>query len=662
MARSDKCILGYPSGQKQPPKRDIISVKFQGVLAMQNTISIHVGNTSSIIHNNRKTENHTNPDIDVSRSGDNITLVQENIKDSYEKLFGQAVDEYNGKQKRADRKINNYLQKVKDSALDHQKEFIMQIGDYQSLEKIAEEQGCKVWETQEWQLRAETLKQAVLDFQVQNPNLYVYNAVIHLDELNPHAHVNFIPVGDNMKKGLSKQVSMNRALENMGYDAKFEVSSEAKNIKERGRIKLDNSKNFKNWRDDNLERVKEIAKEVYQKAGHEFEFVEGDKSQQHESVQAYKKTVEAAKEKSREIMQEARQNAVRLVDSLEESQTNALAEEWKEEWLETKKEFPDFGMKVTVFDDENSDIPKMISVDEHTPIKFNFDFDQILNLFREKFSRLKSFIALEWQKLTHREQEVSKRGNRLNEQENRLETKIEAFKDKEQSFINLDKDLNKYKLELYEQIEPLTLAKFTDNEQTRKVLNYWKNEASLEQVISGFNKNFLGYDIDTEKMAEIDKNISNAQKALELWEEVKVVNYPETILENIEKLGFRNNYGYQSGKDWSEYRKEANTKATFLYVPGIDDEEWSDLTKEQNELFEYLTEDKELEPYRLPWSPYEIKDYLKEQKDKKMLLKSDKTKFVSKLHETVKQFDKAEEMKAAQLAKKAVTRGFGRSR
>ena len=75
MIRSVTCILSYPSGQKQPPKRDIISVKFQGVLAMQNTISIHVGNTSSIIHNNRKTENHTNPDIDVSRSGDNITLV-----------------------------------------------------------------------------------------------------------------------------------------------------------------------------------------------------------------------------------------------------------------------------------------------------------------------------------------------------------------------------------------------------------------------------------------------------------------------------------------------------------------------------------------------------------------------------------------------------------
>ncbi|HFH7452602.1 TPA: plasmid recombination protein, partial [Streptococcus agalactiae] len=154
---------------------------------MQNTISIHVGNTSSIVHNNRLTNEHTNQDIDSSRSHENIIIKQENIKDSYEKLFGEAVDSYNAKQRRSDRKINNYLQKVKDSTLDHQKEFIMQVGDFQSLEKIAEEQGCKVWETKEWELRAETLRRAVSEFQENNPNLYVYNAVIHLDESNPHA-------------------------------------------------------------------------------------------------------------------------------------------------------------------------------------------------------------------------------------------------------------------------------------------------------------------------------------------------------------------------------------------------------------------------------------------------------------------------------------------
>lgn len=628
LARSDKCILGYPSGQKQPSKRDIISVKFQGVLAMQNTISIHVGNTSSIIHNNRKTENHTNPDIDVSRSGDNITLVQENIKDSYEKLFGQAVDEYNGKQKRADRKINNYLQKVKDSTLDHQKEFIMQIGDYQSLEKIAEEQGCKVWETQEWQLRAETLKQAVLDFQVQNPNLYVYNAVIHLDELNPHAHVNFIPVGDNMKKGLSKQVSMNRALENMGYDAKFEVSSEAKNVKERGRIKLDNSKNFKNWRDDNLERVKEIAKEVYQKAGHEFEFVEGDKSQQHESVQAYKKTVEAAKEKSKEIMQEARQNAVRLVDSLEESQTNALAEEWKEEWLETKQEYPDFEMKTKISNAEMGEIPQFISVDEYTPKKFNFDFNEIVDLFKEKFSQLKSYIALEWQKLTHREQEVEKRENTLNDKEKLLDERIERFRDKEVRYDTLDKDLEKYKAELYSQIEPMAKARFQDNENLKEVLDYWKNEASLEQVLSGFNKSFLGYDVDAEKLAKVNNEIADSDKALEIYARLyDEDNYlPSADLEAIRNLGFKNP---ADGDEWSYEQR-------LMFVQ------------------KHNWHPENLAPEKYPWKKSAIEAYRKEWIDKKKALTNDKSNFVSKLHNTVKRSDQIKEARLAELAKQAL--------
>lgn len=450
MIRSVIYILSYPSGQKQPPKRDIISVKFQGVLAMQNTISIHVGNTSSIIHNNRKTEKHTNPDIDISRSGDNITLVQENIKDSYEKLFGSAVNEYNAKQKRADRKINNYLQKVKDSTLDHQKEFIMQIGDYQSLEKIAEEQGCKVWETQEWQLRAESLKQAVLDFQVQNPTLYVYNAVIHLDELNPHAHVNFIPVGDKMKKGLSKQVSMNRALENMGYDAKFEVSSEAKNIKERGRIKLDNSKNFKNWRDDTLERVKEIAKAVYQKAGQEFEFIEGDKSNQHESVQAYKKTVEAAKEKSSQMIQEA----LKVAESIENEAKKAkdeLYSEWEKDWDKTSREIPDFKIdertvtKLDCFEDLYSK-ELDFELNRSFPRQFNLAIKDVITLFKEKYHQLKDYIASKLQYLSHREAEMDKKENTITEKKTSLESKLESLNTnielKDQEFKNLDKLIN----------------------------------------------------------------------------------------------------------------------------------------------------------------------------------------------------------------------------
>lgn len=418
---------------------------------MQNTISIHVGNTSSIVHNNRLTNEHTNQDIDSSRSHENIIIKQENIKDSYEKLFGEAVNNYNAKQRRSDRKINNYLQKVKDSTLDHQKEFIMQVGDFQSLEKIAEEQGCKVWETKEWELRAETLRRAVSEFQENNPNLYVYNAVIHLDESNPHAHVNFIPVGDGMNKGMSRQVSMNRALENMGYDAKFVVSEEAKNVRERGRVKLDNSTNFKNWRDDNLERVKEIAKEVYKEAGYEFEFAEGDKVKEHRSVEVYKKAVEDAKETSKEIIEEAKLRA-----KMERMELNAQSYDlWEKDWDKTKKDFPDFEFaehvqvvqdiigEVNLFNKRNLK-PNL----RDYPRANNLSFEKVFALFQEKFKQVREYIALQAHKMASKASELKDSIKILEKKEEALETKIGAKYDESEKLNDLIKAKMEYTTKL----------------------------------------------------------------------------------------------------------------------------------------------------------------------------------------------------------------------
>lgn len=397
---------------------------------MQNTISIHVGNTTSIIHNNRKTGTHTNPDIDVSRSGNNIVLIQENIAHSYDKLFGQAVDEFNKRQKRSDRKINNYLQKIKDSSLDHQKEFILQIGDYQTLEEEAEYEECEVWETEEWALRAQTLEKAVLDFQTQNPNLYVYNAILHLDELNPHAHVNFIPVGDGMKKGMHRQVSMNRALENMGYDAKFVVSEEAKNAKERGRVKLDNSKNFKHWREDTLERVREIAKEVYKEAGHTFEFVGGDKSKDHLSVEAYKKAIALAKENAKEITAKARNGA-------ETSRKEALEvfyEAWEESWEDTRKEFPDFQMRgntpqaMALIESGTLGFHEILPyIEKGTPREWGFSAKEVAQLFKEKIRQVHEYIALKAHELASKVSELAQRVKDLRRTETALEDEISAY-------------------------------------------------------------------------------------------------------------------------------------------------------------------------------------------------------------------------------------------
>ncbi|TKO26292.1 recombinase, partial [Enterococcus faecium] len=64
--------------------------------------------------------------IDFTTSDENIYLEQTNIREKYEELFGDAVEKYNAKQKRADRKIEAYLAQVrKDKKLDAQREFIV---------------------------------------------------------------------------------------------------------------------------------------------------------------------------------------------------------------------------------------------------------------------------------------------------------------------------------------------------------------------------------------------------------------------------------------------------------------------------------------------------------------------------------------------------------
>lgn len=60
------------------------------------------------------------------------------------------------------------------------------------------------------------LKEYMEDFQGRNPNFYVFNAVMHLDEATPHLHIDYIPLG-HFFNGLEKRNAMARALEEMGY-------------------------------------------------------------------------------------------------------------------------------------------------------------------------------------------------------------------------------------------------------------------------------------------------------------------------------------------------------------------------------------------------------------------------------------------------------------
>lgn len=74
---------------------------------MERTISAMIGK-GSVNHNTRA---FTAKNVDRNRSVDNVEFCQEDIKQVYHKLFDEALERYNAKQKRKDRMIDNYYEK-----------------------------------------------------------------------------------------------------------------------------------------------------------------------------------------------------------------------------------------------------------------------------------------------------------------------------------------------------------------------------------------------------------------------------------------------------------------------------------------------------------------------------------------------------------------------
>ncbi|MGN0629696.1 MAG: plasmid recombination protein, partial [Ruminococcus sp.] len=75
--------------------------------------------------------------------------------------------------------------------------------------------------TPDAEITKECLREYMEGFQQRNPNFYVFNAVMHLDEATPHLHIDYIPIG-HFKSGLEVRNAKNKALEemNFGKDAK----------------------------------------------------------------------------------------------------------------------------------------------------------------------------------------------------------------------------------------------------------------------------------------------------------------------------------------------------------------------------------------------------------------------------------------------------------
>ena len=92
------------------------------------TISTHNGSAAHRAHNIRDERAIKNQDH-IDRNGEFEIWRDENPKDAYERIFGEALKEYNDKQSRADRKIDDYYNHIKESKQQHPVyEIITQVG------------------------------------------------------------------------------------------------------------------------------------------------------------------------------------------------------------------------------------------------------------------------------------------------------------------------------------------------------------------------------------------------------------------------------------------------------------------------------------------------------------------------------------------------------
>lgn len=163
-------------------------------------------NRANIAHNNRC---FLAKNIDPKKSGKNIDYKLQSLEDAYQELFSAAIEEYNAAQKIPCRRIRDYLSHISEGKREEAfYEIVVQFGDYKSA----------------FDLRInlpELLDEYMKGFQARNPNLHVFNAVMHLDEVSPHLHIDFVPFyTKGRQRGLRKGVSMRAALLEQGFAPK----------------------------------------------------------------------------------------------------------------------------------------------------------------------------------------------------------------------------------------------------------------------------------------------------------------------------------------------------------------------------------------------------------------------------------------------------------
>ncbi|MBD5130158.1 MAG: recombinase [Ruminococcaceae bacterium] len=372
--------------------------------------------------------------MDEKRVKDNVILCCENLKYVYDDLFGAALAEYNAKQKRKDRRIENYLDHIESGKQEKPfYELIFQIGN-------KDDTPCRARDAE---VATSILREYYDVFLKRNPHIRVFNAVIHLDEATPHLHVDFVPFATGQSRGLSTRNSLSKALEQQGFSAKTNLETPAKQ-----------------WTDFEKQQLAEIM----HKRGIEWEQL--GTHNEHLSVIDFKKQ-ERAKEvehlegeiKSNELILGYRKELLdgieQVIDKLdaEYQKKNSEVERLDTEITQKENDLAETTAAVT----ENQALieqsaKKMIALKEVDEIQVKktlfggnvtvsqTDYDNLSNLAKKQ-------IAAESKehKLTEENAELKKENDALQGENKTLREKVQAARSLQNSFSALQRELESWK-------------------------------------------------------------------------------------------------------------------------------------------------------------------------------------------------------------------------
>lgn len=417
--------------------------------------------------------------IEREYTKDNIILIgnkdntlTEDFKEVFDNTFRQDLELYNSRQKRKDRRIDDYLKHLSErDRVGIGSEVILQFGDSELWSKFNQEE--------KKELGKSIAEEQVKIFKELNKNFVIARATLHLDETSPHLHIVGFNVRENCKQGLKKQA------------VSYLVAK-----------KEDLSEMHKVFKEKSLESAKKIFKE--KNINIDLEQKEKGKSRKHLTIKEYKE--------KRESLEKDFNNIEKKLKPMEEKKPKKLfGFIGKEKVSLSKEEFENIKNLVTDLEqhklsDTFEDITENIE-------RVSQDNTDLINKNNE--------LSLELEELNFNKNQISKELEELKEQ-NQLTKDFIASKELNDTLLldieknkNLLEEMNNYNLNksrLNLELEDLK-DKIKGKEKLENEVIHLKNTALLIKEDKEFKENLKQYGFEEIKdISTVNKEIRTKNK------------------------------------------------------------------------------------------------------------------------------------------------------